>query len=253
MSVTEILLLILGAVIFAAGFLIPEKKTGTGEMPDTEELKKEFAKSADQLVDDARHRIGEIVTMECGIAQDDTQREMERITNDKLMAINEYGKTVLEEIERNHKEVMFLYDMLNDKSADIKNTVRKVESVKLAAAAAESGSKTPEPEKEEKKPEKKKASGNSGVKKNPEKSIKVPKMFAPGEITETKTGKDTEDKEKSGKENTGGSQVRIHKKILEMHDAGRSDKEIARELGIGVGEVRLKIGLAEAGRTKDEA
>ena len=49
---------------------------------------------------------------------------LERVTNEKIMAVNEYSDTVLEEINKNHKEVLFLYDMLNDKHDNLKNTVR---------------------------------------------------------------------------------------------------------------------------------
>ena len=43
------------------------------------------------------------------------------------MAINEYSDTVIEDINNNHKEVLFLYDMLNDKHVTIRNTVTEVE------------------------------------------------------------------------------------------------------------------------------
>lgn len=32
---------------------------------------------------------------------------MERLTNEKIMAVNEYSDTVLEEINKNHKEAVF--------------------------------------------------------------------------------------------------------------------------------------------------
>lgn len=32
-----------------------------------------------------------------------------------MLEMNEYSDTILQEINRNHNEVMFLYDMLNEK------------------------------------------------------------------------------------------------------------------------------------------
>ena len=51
------------------------------------------------------------------------ERSLERLTNEKIMAVNEYSDTVLQEIHKNHEEAMFLYDMLNNKHAYIIDSV----------------------------------------------------------------------------------------------------------------------------------
>ncbi|MCR5486801.1 MAG: hypothetical protein K6F35_04630 [Lachnospiraceae bacterium] len=242
MSVTEILLLIIGAVIFAAGFIVPEMKSKQGGPPDPGHLGEDLKAMTEKTLEDARRRLNDIVTMECGVAEDDAKREMERATNDKMMAINEYGKTVLDEIERNHKEVMFLYDMLNEKSADIKNTVRKVDSVNRQAMEQKA-----EEKKESMPEEKKEAAQPSG--KQQERSIKIPKIFAP----KTAESGAVDGEEKQNEPQKAASQSRVHKKILELSESGMSDKEIAKELGIGVGEVRLKIDLSRQEGMKHEA
>lgn len=61
------------------------------------------------------------------------ERSLERLTNEKIMAVNEYSDTVLQEIHKNHEEAMFLYDMLNNKHANIKDTVSKVDKAVKAA------------------------------------------------------------------------------------------------------------------------
>ena len=219
MNITEILLLILGAVICVAGFVIPEIYKGKPTDPSAAKAQEKIRQAADESVADAKKRIADIVSTESGIAQDETERAMEKITNEKIMAINDYGKTVVDDIEKNHKEVMFLYDMLNSKSADIKNTVRKVDSVtrteKLETADREIPKKTEIPKK-------------------PAAQVKIPKAFTPA----------------ADKKETSAYGA-INEKIVEMHDAGSDDIEIAKALGIGVGEVRLKIGLVEAGRNNE--
>ncbi len=52
-----------------------------------------------------------------------TERELSKVSNEKIMAVSEYSDTVLAEIDKNHKEAMFLYDMLNDKHKDIGRTI----------------------------------------------------------------------------------------------------------------------------------
>lgn len=49
------------------------------------------------------------------------------------MAVSEYSDTVLQEIHKNHEEAMFLYDMLNNKHANIKDTVSKMDKAVKAA------------------------------------------------------------------------------------------------------------------------
>lgn len=47
-----------------------------------------------------------------------------------MLEMNEYSDTILQEINRNHNEVMFLYDMLNEKKKEINNTVRDMNVTK---------------------------------------------------------------------------------------------------------------------------
>ena len=66
-------------------------------------------------------------------ALEKAERSLERLTNEKIMAVNEYSDTVLQEIHKNHEEAMFLYDMLNNKHANIKDTVSKMDKAANAA------------------------------------------------------------------------------------------------------------------------
>ncbi len=54
--------------------------------------------------------------------------------------------------------------------------------------------------------------------------------------------------EVSRRRNQENDPVLQNKKILEMHSAGKSNMVIARELGLGIGEVKLVIDLSEKQR-----
>ena len=88
MSIMEILFLVIGAVIFAAGFIVPEKIGGKFTDPGVARAQNEIRKAADDSVENAKQRISDIVNTQSGVAQDETERAMDRITNDKIMAIN---------------------------------------------------------------------------------------------------------------------------------------------------------------------
>lgn len=47
--------------------------------------------------------------------KEQTEISLDKLSNQKMLEMNEYSDTILQEINRNHNEVMFLYDMLNEK------------------------------------------------------------------------------------------------------------------------------------------
>ncbi len=122
MGIVEIVLIIAGAIICILGYLMPSRKE---DMDETLQLisEDEVRKVVDKEIDAAKSHITDIVDETVTYAMEKTERSMERVTNEKIMAVNEYSDTVLEEINKNHKEVLFLYDMLNDKHDNLKETV----------------------------------------------------------------------------------------------------------------------------------
>ena len=51
------------------------------------------------------------------------QRSLDKETNDKMMAIQEYSDTVLKDLEKTNKEVTFLYSMLGDKHNELQDSI----------------------------------------------------------------------------------------------------------------------------------
>lgn len=217
MGILEVVLLIAGIMIFIGSFLLPSGKTeesGINKEAEKEEIRgllEELQKVRSQM----QNRMEE--TSEDAVEK--AERSLERLTNEKIMAINEYSDTVLQEIHKNHEEAMFLYDMLNSKHANIKDTVSKMDK---AVKAAENKAKIKE-EKPEKEPKEKK---NEKPAEAMETAESAPEIGFTGETAE------------EGQNN--------NEKILKMHRQGKSIVEIAKELGLGVGEVKLVIDLYKA-------
>lgn len=117
----------LGVLIFALSFILPKRK---------EELDEDTKKYAGEQIRDIlnkevagiQSRLDDVVSETIEESSSQTERALEKLTNEKIMAINEYSDTVIEDINVNHKEVLFLYDMLNDKHVTIRNTVTEVEN-----------------------------------------------------------------------------------------------------------------------------
>ena len=115
MGVMEIVLIILGIIVFVGSFLIPAGKKNEPQESDSHMSQEMIREMVVQEMEDAKLQIGDIVDETITYAMEKTERSMERLTNEKIMAVNEYSEQVLEGINKNHQEVIFLYDMLNDK------------------------------------------------------------------------------------------------------------------------------------------
>lgn len=247
MSATEIVLLIAGGIIFILSFIVPlkgEESEGNKELAG-DEIKNMVSKELEAM----KGHVDEVVEESIEYAMEKTERSLERLSNEKIMAVNEYSDTVLQEINKNHQEVMFLYDMLNDKHANIKNTVSEVnktvkevaETTKEAEAVVNSFQKwSPEPE------------TGSFHALTPEVVRFASDMQTPEDtVAEENTADDAEALQElmgiapeiSFMDEVDDQGLNNNEKIIELHNQGKSNVVIAKELGLGVGEVKLVIDL----------
>ena len=222
MGMLEVVLLIAGIVIFVGSFLLPSgKESGINKEAAKEEIKGLVEEEMQTVRSQMQDKIDE--TSEDALEK--AERSLERLTNEKIMAVNEYSDTVLQEIHKNHEEAMFLYDMLNNKHANIKDTVSKMDqAVKAAENQAKIKTEEPREQQMEKTSEEKPVEVQETT--EPMESAGSPEIGFMGETAE------------EGQNN--------NEKILEMHRQGKSTVAIAKELGLGVGEVKLVIDLYKA-------
>lgn len=299
MGMLEIILLIAGAIIFVLSFVIPVKKEQLNE--ETKALaKEEIHELVSREVEQVKNKMDEMSEEACQERIEKAQRSMERISNEKIMAVNEYSDTVLNEIQKNHQEVVFLYDMLNDKQSSLKDTITEadknikdllqqvkdseitvrenLENVETATATAAAVvnelpviavtnevTDTIVIEKNDEEPAS--VEKPSFVPFKPEKVTVLPKKVRkpatkkakPAEVSvnETESLEDTkandtldkllDTKDASDMQLQFSSQrdngINSNERILELHKAGKSNMAIAKELGLGIGEVKLVIDL----------
>lgn len=136
MNWLEVALLVFGVGAFAGSFLIREK-TKEDDGGGAQQIDPELIRSViNKEMRDAKDRVTEVVDETLEYAVEKTERASERISNEKIMAISEYSETVLADINKSHQEVMFLYDMLNDKHNNLKETVKHVDKTAKEAEEA---------------------------------------------------------------------------------------------------------------------
>lgn len=309
---TGYILLALGVAAFVLSFVLPAKTEEEREIEFSEDMIRDMV---GREVESAKSQLNDIVDETVNYAMEKTERSIDRLTNEKMMAVNEYSDTVLSEIDKNHKEVVFLYDMLNDKHENLKSTVSEVEKKtsevkqvvmdaeitaretkeqleeanKNATAArelsseamvtAESAKRTSAidrlreikasendeiessseggdfkpfiPETFEEiapKPARKKRTTKPKVREeavvvgddhlnNHELIQSEDEIRAPKDAPSLNLGTDGAGKAMGGRNN--------NEKILELHKKGKSNMAIAKELGLGLGEVKLVIDIYE--------
>lgn len=123
MSPLEIALVIVGIVAFVISFFVPEKAMSQAqEKMSTEQIKKIYEQEAVL----AKKMFEDKTEEEAANAVKTVERALEKTSNEKIMAVSEYSDTVLEEIDKAHKEVLFLHSMMCDKEQDVKNMLTSI-------------------------------------------------------------------------------------------------------------------------------
>lgn len=124
MTGLEIALLTIGLIVIVASFVFSSKSDG-----DTMRNVKDVT-FTDKQKEDIKKQIMDILDEQIENVKEQTEISLDKLSNQKMLEMNEYSDTILQEINRNHNEVMFLYDMLNEKKKEINNTVRDMNVTK---------------------------------------------------------------------------------------------------------------------------
>lgn len=227
-----IILLISGCVLILASFIFGSSmKSGTTTPIMTEQ---EIEQLVERRFSEVKYRLDDEAGKSADMIKDQTERELEKLSNEKIMAVNEYSDQVMDQINKNHNEVMFLYSMLSDKQKELDHTVEKLNHVKQEVANEEQLAKQKIKEEAEKKQPVEKKIQRIDQQATIE-FVAQRRAAQPGLTPEAK-------RRVIGDESANGNSK---EKILLMHAEGLSAKEIAQKLHKGVGEVRLVLELSK--------
>jgi len=227
MTGMEIALLLIGCVFMVGSFFVSEKLSGAeinriAELSDNE-LKRIIGKG----MENAESQIDIVVDEKVEEVAEKVEIALERESNMKIMAIDEYSGTVMESMKKTHDEIMFLYSMLNDKHTELTSLTGDLQ--RLAANIRnmqEKVSSQTEPYKASKSVE------TTTSETYLEKAIAVKESQEENPILE-----------KEDQEEFFGETINHNDMILALHKEGLSKVDIAKKLNLGVGEVSLVIGL----------
>lgn len=217
MGAMEVFLIITAVIVIAVSFCIKEKS-------DKNEDEKKSGQDEVKAV--TQEMIKEEIQNQLAMISDDmlehTEAKLDKIANQKIMAVGNYSEDVLKNIEENHNEVMFLYNMLNDKETTLKNTVRDIEAVKVSVRKMADNVENDV------------QAWENEIKLSPEEET------VPAEDKEEQPSQEAVPEMEDAEEEDPRSNK---EKILELYRQGKSNIEIAKQLNLGVGEVNLVLGL----------
>lgn len=224
MNWLEIIMLIAGIMIIVISFGITARPDAGKNSKSLEGANKDGNTEGLDLLRKQQSEILSSVSEDTIARTDDY---LSKLSNETIMAVSEYSDQILEKIARSHEDVVFLYNMLNHKEKELKETVRIID---------ESQRKTKEI-----------------LRKNENESLpgKDISLSEKSDIQEYNRqaqnmqltmAADMEEQDMTEKELNHSVSVN-NEDILKMYGEGQSIIEIARQLGIGQGEVKLVVDL----------
>lgn len=206
MNLLEIIMLIIGIVIFAISCKLISRPSYEGNIIDNSHAHDDFVVVKEKQKEDLTLVSDEVIT--------NTEDYLSKLSNEKIMAVSEFSDQILEKINHNHEEVVFLYNMLNHKEKELKEVVKGFDLAEIK------------------------------TKELLQASTKEPELKKPRRVN-VQAQAINDNNVTSVDDNSFVSQpVSINNaEILKLYAKGKSILDISRQLGIGQGEVKLIIDL----------
>ena len=225
MTAVEITLIIVGIVFLLVSFLVQEKLSPKDIESITNLSENELKIIVEKQLKNANDQVEDAITDVVEDKTETTKRALEKETNEKIMAIDEYSNTVLESMNKTHNEILFLYSMLNDKHTELTDLAAQLQQFSEQMKHTESEV----------------LENLALAAQDVRPKVNETKPIDENEVILASLGTDAKGTEQD--------QINHNDRILMLHQQGLSDVEIARELGLGLGEVKLVIGLFKGEET----
>ncbi len=252
MTILEIVLLIIGLGLCIGSFFVSEKLSAKDKENLTKLTREQIEEIIRDKMADAKVETEDKLSATIDEAMEELDRRTDKETNEKILQISQYSDTVLEAVDKSHKEVTFMYSMLNEKHdatvemtkklAELEGTLRALDSsvakkldlLRDRELEFEEDKRKLEELRQELENEKNRVTEE---RKSAEDKINMVENIS---LEEALSQKFTEENKTVRNDNM---------EILTLSDEGLSEVEIAKKLGRGLGEVKFVLGLyQEAGR-----
>lgn len=239
MTAVEVILIVIGVILMMGSFFVTEKLS----QKEVEQISKLSSNEMKQILEknlsNAEQKVEELVDDVIDRSMEIADRALEKETNMKIQDISEYAESVMESIHKNHNEVMFLYNMLNDKHVELTDYAARLEKLKSELMDLENEVGDAIMRSDQMLQELAKRTAAAAAVTSRPAQARQPKQ----DVDLLEEPVDFELEEELLEEKEAESLSNNNQAILQMHSEGVSVREIARRLGLGIGEVKLVIDL----------
>lgn len=255
MTAIEVALLLIGVVFIIGSFFIIEKLSPE-ELSRVSELSEDELRIVmDRELATAGAKISDVVDQTVDLSINQIQRRMEKDTNEKIMAISEYSDLAMEQLKKFNNEVTFLYSMLGDKHTELNESIAQLndlmnacQTVQAQMASTLRQLQPPKPvqQRQDQKRQvqqqpvqqvQRQYPEQETISEEPERRIEEPKRLPQQETVEV------QQEEEFAETAAEGRSMSVREEILERYRSGEDMKDIARDLSLGFGEVKLIVEL----------
>lgn len=212
MTPLVIFLILMGTAVIIISCVLVDKTNNSSEVYEALSGQRELSLTEIQEIKKKMDALLYEVSEDAVIKVDD---KLSQISNEKIIAVNDFSNQLLEKISQNHEEVVFLYNMLNEKESELKKLMKDIDQVKKTELEV-----------------KDKTLANQTVKKKQ-------KAVSDKDTLEANPSK----KVASTEENSEDLAINHNQKILKLYSQGISIVDISKTLELGQGEVKLVIDL----------
>lgn len=127
MAILEAIMVIIG---LGAVFLSFRATDGNSTDTSTSDASGEELKNVTDKAKEALDQFDGDIEAKAEEVLSNTDNKLGTILNEKIMGLSEYSDQILDKMEKNHSETVFLYDMLNEKEKEIKELVHDIDVLK---------------------------------------------------------------------------------------------------------------------------
>lgn len=266
---TDIILIVIGLIVVLVSFLM------TGKEKDTTSTQQELKLSDEQLdacFDSIEAKMQKRFLEMLSEARDETvvkaDDELGRLADEKQLQMEETAKAILEKMDGNHQESVFLYKMLTEKEEKLKEELTMIEQAvyqhkkELQSRLEELSLEEISLQRKRKEVQKMQQQANDMLR-QAQQSYQSSKQLddderrleqllkeeaTPDRVRKTNTRPDVPDRVFKGEpeySRPNEPELNRNERILGLYHEGKTVLEISQELQMGQGEVQLVIDLFE--------
>lgn len=251
MTGLEIGLLIIGAVFFIGSFFVSEKLSSS-DMSEIEGISEDQIKVLiEKKLQDASSRIDDTLSEKLTGKTEEFEAGADKETNERIMSIGEYADSVFKSMDKTHEEILFLYQMLNDKQESLTKMTKTLgeaeshvrELLQESSRQLDAASSVPDVAQEKKEepavPFQEEALPAEPAKESSDTTEEAEEASQEEDDDKAVTDVPQPDQEDEPEEDLAG----VKDKVISMYHQGYTELEIAKETGKGMGEIQMILDL----------